>query len=650
MSTNLKIASLLLLLFLTALTGCDEDDEPIKPANGLVAKAGSDHSVLVNEDVQLDGSASHDKNGKPFSYLWTVKTKPAGSLPEISNTQISKPIFNADIAGDYIVQLQIIQGATSATDELTIHVQSNLATPIVLNDAILEDITFEDIFADASKADYIVTNDIDVKADLEIEPGVVIAFEQDKGMQVINGSIQARGSETQPIVFKGTGTGAGFWKGIAIYTNSELNTFEYVTIQQGGSDSYGEIGVAANIALAGTDYSGAALRLSHSESTLSAGYGLYVQGSSSIAGFSNNTFAHNDKAAAYVPAQQVHNLDDASHTANNGFNGVETGGHIQGINATWRKTLMGDYHVTSSILISGGLAMNPGVTMLMDEGTSIVVSDNGYLRAEGTSGDKIVFTSYALNKYWNGLAFNSASSNNILDQSIISNAGLSKFADADQPGNIVVGAAGVVSVKNSLIKNGHGYGIVAKSLASVNSDVLTVNNFENLSQGKTYPVLTNPDRPALTGTWVDQWTFNHGRADIDESLYDRENGKWFGGATDPHGAENAGYGLKIGDDGRFVWTAVEYFSVGECPSYMADFMTGNVATLPNSVLTFDLDYWRSMFSSYCDPTQNVDTGVETSPVTLHFEINELFNVITGERYWELKFFRPDNSTFSFYRK
>ena len=111
MSTNLKIASLLLLLFLTALTGCDEDDEPIKPANGLVAKAGSDHSVLVNENVQLDGSASDDKNGKPFSYLWTVKTKPAGSLPEISNTQISKPIFNADIAGDYIVQLQIIQGA-----------------------------------------------------------------------------------------------------------------------------------------------------------------------------------------------------------------------------------------------------------------------------------------------------------------------------------------------------------------------------------------------------------------------------------------------------------------------------------------------------------------------------------------------------------
>ena len=79
-------------------------------------------------------------------------------------------------------------------------------------------------------------------------------------------------------------------------------------------------------------------------------------------------------------------------------------------------------------------------------------------------------------------------------------------------------------------------------------------------------------------------------------------------------------------------------------------MTGNVITLPNNVLTFDLDYWRSMFSSYCDPTQNIDTGVDTLPVTMQFEINELFNVITGERYWELKFFRPDNSTFSFYRR
>lgn len=654
MRAYIKITSLLFLLFSVTLTGCDEDNDSVKPAvNGLIADAGSDHSVNVDESVQLDGSGSHDTNENSFSYLWSVKSKPVGSIVEMNNTQIVNPSFKANMPGDYVIELQITQGQWLAKDELTIHVEENVVAvnTVILSESILNDTNLTNIFDDPTKVDYIVAADIEVRADLVIEPGVVIAFEQGKGMQIVSGSLQAIGMATHPIIFKGTQTGAGYWKGLLFYSNSDVNALQHVAIKDGGSSAYTEIGVPANIALAGSEISGAALRLTNCTIATSGGYGLYLQGLSQINSFADNLFTHNAQAAAYIPAQQLHKLGGFSESLYNGFNGVETGGVVDGANLTWGKRLAGLYHVTSSIVINGSLSIEPGVTLLMDEDVSLIVSSTGDLHASGTPQDKILFSSMDVAKYWNGIAFHTTSLNSKFDNCIISNAGRSIIADADQKGSIVVGASAFVSVKNSVIKNGNGYGIVAKSLANLNGDVLTVNTFENLSQGNTYPAPPPPRvKPSLTGTWVDQWTLNHQKSTIDENLYDRETGKWFGGVADPHSAENAGYGLMISPDGKFIWTNVEYFGVFECPSYTADYMTGNTMVLPNNVVTLNLTYWRSMFFSSCDATLNLDTGVETSPVTLQYEINEMFNVWTGEFFWELKFFRPDNSTFSLYRK
>jgi hypothetical protein len=125
---------------------------------------------------------------------------------------------------DYVIQLQIMQGQRSAKDQLTIHVNSSSpSNPIVLSESILEDTSLADIFVDPSRVDYIVANDIEVRADLVIAPGVVIAFEQNKGLQVISGSLQAKGTATNPISFKGTQESSAYWKGLLFYTNSEFN-------------------------------------------------------------------------------------------------------------------------------------------------------------------------------------------------------------------------------------------------------------------------------------------------------------------------------------------------------------------------------------------------------------------------------------------
>lgn len=641
-----KIAFFLFVLLSFALISCDEENDPVI---GLVADAGSDFTLNVDETVQLDGSSSHADNNQFFSYLWSVRSKPAGSVATISNTKTAKPVFTADKAGNYVIELQVTQSSRVAKDELTIHVTGNSTTnPISLNGPIVNDTSLPDIFDDPMKVDYIVTNDIEVKADLVIAPGVVIAFEQDKGLRVISGSLQAKGTATELIVFKGTQTSAAFWKGLLFYSTS--NALEYVMISDGGSTAYSEIGKSANIALAGTEFSGAALHLSNSTIAASGGYGLYVQGSSSIDGLSGNNFTYNTLAAAYIPARQLHKLGGNNQTTYNGFNGAETGGNLENA-VTWQKDLGGVYHVTSNLLINGGLTIEQGVGLVMDEEVSIVVSASGYLKATGTATDKIMFGSMAVDKYWSGLAINSTSSNNILDNCIVANAGRITLDDAAQKGNIVIGASAFVSITNSVIKNSNGYGIVTKSIANLNGDVLTINNFENLSQGTIFPVPAPPvDKPSLTGAWVDEWTFSQGKNTIDQNLYDRESGQWFGGAADPYTAAGASFGLMVGADGKFIWTNVQVFPVGDCPSHTADYMTGSVAVLPNNWISLNIDYWRSMFASSCDPSTNLDTAVTPSTVELQYEINEMFNVFTGERYWELKFFRPDESTYSFYRK
>jgi hypothetical protein len=46
----------------------------------------------------------------------------------------------------------------------------------------------------------------------------------------------------------------------------------------------------------------------------------------------------------------------------------------------------------------------------------------------------------------------------------------------------------------------------------------------------------------------------------------------------------------------------------------------------------------------------VDIDVDPSGMTLRYEINRMYNMLTGEGYWELKITNPDDSTFKYYKR
>jgi hypothetical protein len=638
------------LLFLVAiLVGCNDEDDVISK-DILVAVAGDEKVAKVNEEISFDGSASYARDNKSFLYNWAVTTKPQGSLATFENSTAVKPTFKPDVAGLYVIQLQITRDNLSATDELKLSVTTDDTegpVTIFLNEDISENTVLNDIFEDPTQPDYRATADIAVRADLVIMPGVTIVFEENTALEIVTGSIKARGLANKRIVFKGLTDHPGFWKGIIIHTNSDLNEMEYVTVRQGGGSIFAPSNTQANVSLVGTETSGAALKVVHSSFSESGAYGLYAQGMSALNAFANNLFTNNALAAAYIPAGQLHKIDAESFSdSNNGFQTVETGGPVLlESEITWKSL---PYLVSSDITINVGVTIAAGSSFRFVDGMTMYVKNNGYLHAAGTQASRICFTSVNPNAYWNGMYFNTYSDHNKIEFSDISNGGANRISDAEHEGNIVIGHNGILKIENSIIKNGLGYGIVAKSINGLNTNVTVANTFSNLQKGLIFPAQFE-DLPPVTGVWLDLWSFNRNAGNIANNIYNTNTGIWFGGADNPWAIADASFGIRIEENGHFTWTIAEHSPMTGCESYSAEFITGQ-ATVSSGAISFQQEYWRSKFVNKCDESQNVDTGVTPSEIILPYTINKMYNVLTGEQYWELKLTNPDNSTFSFYRR
>ena len=143
-----------------------------------VADAGPDQAVSVGAVVTLNGNGSSDADLDPLTFSWTFAQKPVGSIAAFSDPTTIAPVFTADVAGTYGVQLVVNDGAQdSAPDGVTI-----TANPVVNSVPVAVD-DFATVIRN-SPATFInlVGNDSD--ADGTIDPNSII---------VTTGSITSRG-------------------------------------------------------------------------------------------------------------------------------------------------------------------------------------------------------------------------------------------------------------------------------------------------------------------------------------------------------------------------------------------------------------------------------------------------------------------------
>lgn len=117
------------------------------PADIPVADAGIDRTVNVSELVELDGSRSYDRQGRPLTYHWSfVEVSELSGLTDgsISGADSVSASFTPDAHGVYIVNLVVNNGLTdSAADAAVFTVLGNDGVPVPNpgEDRMVEDCT-----------------------------------------------------------------------------------------------------------------------------------------------------------------------------------------------------------------------------------------------------------------------------------------------------------------------------------------------------------------------------------------------------------------------------------------------------------------------------------------------------------------------------
>ena len=94
-----------------------------------VANPGAAQTVTVGALVMLDGTGSTDSDGQPLSYSWSILTKPAGSVATLIGPTTPKPSFQADLPGNYVIQLIANDGFLNSAPA-TVTISTNDVPPI----------------------------------------------------------------------------------------------------------------------------------------------------------------------------------------------------------------------------------------------------------------------------------------------------------------------------------------------------------------------------------------------------------------------------------------------------------------------------------------------------------------------------------------
>lgn len=474
------------LSFALLLGSCKEDEE-VKPSDTLTAKAGADQNVNAGSVVKLDGSASVDSENKPFEFSWTFSKKPAGSAANLASANTAKPTFTADVAGEYEVELTISNANGLSKDKVLI--TATVIDPIVIDANIRAKLTLNDRIDNPAIPDYVVNANVSVNAELEIKPGVVIAFARDTRLEINDngGILIAKGDSAKPIRFIGKETTKGFWAGVTFRSSNSANTLEYVQVLHAGSKPLYAT-TKAGMAVLGSGR--AEVNIKHCLFEQNAGYGLYLEHAVILGAFEKNNFKDNTEAGILMGAENVKNLDtDSKFTNGNGRDVVEIFASSLPKNTTTEVVWKGfkdktPYRFLENVTSDANWKLLPGVTIEVARGGFITI-DDGYFNAVGTETNKIVIRGIENTAaYWKGMICFSTSDKNILENAEVSGGGNIAIVSGKKANIAIYGGQSRMTIRKSVIANSGGYGIFVNYQGTVNGDVETVNTFKDNAQAK----------------------------------------------------------------------------------------------------------------------------------------------------------------------
>lgn len=338
----------------------------------------------------------------------------------------------------------------------------------------------------AGDARYYVSGDVDIDSYLEIMPGALFDFAENVDLVVRStGVLVADASEGETIVFTSKEASAGIhWQGLFVNSNDARNLLSNVEVSYAGNSEWDFSGTNY---IAGIGIENGRIGLVNTTVSNSKDYGLYFH-SGSFTQFESNTFMDNGGHAIALMMEQAGAIDGNTTFSGNGWDGVSIYGSTMTEDATW-AALSGDamYRATAWIYAEAGLTLEPGVEIAFDEDKALIIKSNGYLVANGSSGNEINFTSSneAGMIYWAGIWIQSADARNEINHAMVNLAGGYEFNFAGS--NYAAAIAGDdddnprLTMTNTTVQNSESYAVyweggTINNILSVSANNSFINN------------------------------------------------------------------------------------------------------------------------------------------------------------------------------
>ena len=333
---------------------------------------------------------------------------------------------------------------------------------------------------DTTKAvDYIINCVMEVRANIRIEPGVVIHFTENAGIVVKSGHLNAVGTEDKPIVMQGAMNIPGFWRGVYFQNSSLLNELTYTHLIGAGGQAFDSNGDRGAVIFFGPGKA----KIHNSRIERSAHFGLNAPYSNCEFDLQNTLFTNCAKAPINIEPEYIGLIDPNNSFTSNVENFVAVqlnGGVIEG--NKFVKALSIPYRIYQVsgfyewLIIQNGVLTTDGpVVFEFNDGLGISIETSGGINAEGTADAKVLFTGVSNQAgAWRGLYFNYTLQDNRISNAIIEYAGSPYF---DERFAIAMWNSPRLRVENSTFRNINGCGFLDyNGIDNPNQNLIQTNN------------------------------------------------------------------------------------------------------------------------------------------------------------------------------
>jgi hypothetical protein len=332
-----------------------------------------------------------------------------------------------------------------------------------------------------------------IAAALTLEPGAVLRFQADTSMILRpGGTISAVGTADAPITFTGAEDLPGFWKGLQITTASAANRFDHVIFENGGSQAWtGAPDSRAMVYLEGNS------KAVFTNSTFrgSGHYGLWVPSGGDLSGFDGNVFTGNARVMVVHP-NRVGGISANNTFADNMENRVRVSfGNNDAVTTaqTWND-FDAPLYVTTRTFIQAPLLIAEGADVSFAQDASLVVHQDGALRAAGRDGNPVVFRGGEdLDGYWQGIEYGTTSARNALEHVVLSNAGSRPWFGGDHStATLYIAPTGLVVLTNVVFAKSGGYAAIVSARGRLSCSAVEHGGFQFYDASNQAPRPTCP--------------------------------------------------------------------------------------------------------------------------------------------------------------